>query len=1087
MLREFRSAVGLRTCMVSVVALLSGAAPVYAADIAGTNSGVAVPGAGDTIQSGVTVTNSSATGSSAVTVTSGATVDNPTLFTNSGTVQSAAGSSASGIGANGADRITITNTDTGLIESLGTGDAIRLDKNITIDNAGTIHSQNGNEAIRLGDAASVTNSGIIRNDQTPASGGNSIALRLDTTGTVLNQAGGLIEVTGSATTYSSGDQDSNIYALSVAGDGGLVTIDNYGTIRATGDSGSAETGHAEGEVGAVRLRGDDNVLNNYGTIETTGHILASPDTNADASDDTQEIGDMYGVRIDADGTTVHNYATGVITGGKHGITVDQDASNATIVNDLGGQITGENGSGIGSDATSGVVAVTNYGTITGTWNEDAFNGGNLAYSFGDGDGVDIDQLADIENYGTIQGTGAHGIKPGETSPSKSEGLAIGGGTIVNGDTTHTSALISGADHGVTVNDSLDGDAFGATDLTNYGTIRGLDGYGIKFVDVAGTWNNTITNYGTISGTDATTVMMGNGGGTFNNYGGSVTGIVDAEGGADTLDIDRADAFTLVGSNWVNFETTNIRSDVTLSGDYESATAFTVVSGASFNGSGKVATASFLNQGTLGAGTASTTGTLTIDGDFENDAAATVAVKLDGASSDLIDVTGAATLAGTLEASSLSSIDRASYTVLTADGGITGTFGTFVDNLSPFVRASLDYVGNDVILDVDPVADSQGGSSVANALFNSTGAGPELTQVLNDIGSMSEDDAGKALDQLVPEQSDGPTLGATQTSLAFTEQTNDRIASLQSTVAASRGGVRLALGGGQAGDLTASLVGGSVSNAAEAGLWVRGFGLAGDLDAQSGATNGLSYQGGGFEGGYDRFVGEETLVGVSAGYARILNDPDRVGASSDVTAYSVGLYAATLMGATDLSGQIGYAYNDYHTSRHIVILPATDEVAAADFNGSTFSANVEAGYTLTYGNVALRPAVGLDWLRIESDGYTETGAPGLNLTQGSQSGNLIRSTVGASASFSGGSVVPSLGLRWGHDIEQPDGALSYAFAGLANSSFLIERNTPDKDALLVDAGLATKLAEAVDLSLAGSADLRNNAQGYGLSLKLRYSW
>ncbi|MCE9649730.1 MAG: autotransporter domain-containing protein [Parvibaculum sp.] len=1077
----------MRTCTVSVVALLSGAVPAYAADIAGTNSGAAVPGAGDTLQSGVTVTNSSALGSSAVTITSGATVGTPTVFTNSGTVQSAAGSSASGIGANGADRITIDNNETGIIESLGTGDAIRLDKNITIDNAGTIHSQNGNEAIRLGDDASVTNSGIIRNDQTPASGGNAIALRLDTSGTVLNQAGGLIEVTGSATTYSSGDQDSNIYALSVAGDGGLVTIDNYGTIRATGDSGSAETGHDEGEVGAVRLRGDDNVLNNYGTIETTGHILVSPDTNADASDDTQEIGDMYGVRIDADGATVHNYATGVITGGKHGITVDKDASNATIINELGGQITGENGSGIGSDATSGVVKVTNYGTITGTWNEDAFNGGNLAYSFGDGDGVDIDQLADIENYGTIQGTGAHGIKPGETSPSKSEGLAIGGGTIVNGDATHTAALISGADHGITVNDSLDGDAFGATDLTNYGVIRGLDGYGIKFVDVAGTWNNTITNYGTISGTDATTVMMGNGGDTFNNYGGSVTGIVDAEGGADTLDIDRADAFTLVGSDWVNFETTNIRSSVMLSGAYESATAFTVVSGASFNGSGKVTTASFLNEGTLGAGTASAVGTLTIDGDFENDAAATVAVKLDGASSDLIDITGAATLAGTLEASSLSSIDKASYTVLTADGGLNGTFGAFVDHLSPFVRASLDYVGNDVILDVDPVADSQSGSSVANALFNATGAGPELTQVLDDIGNMSADDAGKALDQLTPEQSDGPANGATQTVLAFQEQTNNRIASLQSTVAASRGGTRLALGGNTAGDLTASLVGNSVSSAAETGLWGRGFGLTGDLDAQSGQANGMSYNGGGFQGGFDSFVGEETLVGVSAGYARILNNPDRADASSDVTSYSLGLYAATLMGAVDLSGQLGYTRNDYHASRRIVILPATDEIAAADFDGDTISANAEAGYTLTYGDVVVRPAAGLDWVRLKSDGYTETGAPGLNLTQASRSDNLVRSTVGASAALTGGPVVPSLGLRWGHDIEQPDGALSYAFAGLANSTFLIDRNMPDKDALLIDAGLDAKLGKGIDFSLAGSADLRNNAQAYGLSAKLSYSW
>lgn len=1055
----------------ATVAILSTAAPAQAVGcnaLSATTAGGVTAVDGDCVQSGDTIDNSTATGNVPVTITAGSS-GSPTVFTNDGTIQSVAGSSQSAIGTKSKDYVTINNS----------GDII---SDATSDSNGSA------EAIRLGKHITIDNSGNIRATADPVSSNNAYAIYIGS-GDVTNELTGVIENTGNATDLNAGSMDSNVYAL-YAGKKGTSTITNYGIIRATGNSASVDTGGNEGEVGAVRM-GDPgssgSVLDNYGTIETTGSLVN------EGTVDNANIADMYGVRDDGANDIIYNRASASITGGKHGITIDKDASGTTVYN--WGTITGENGSGVGSDATdnASVVSVYNYAgaTITGTWNQTAYNGGNLAYSFGDGDGVDIDHIAYIENYGTIQGTGAHGIKPGETDPSNSEGLALGGGTVINGDAVTTTALISGAEYGITVNDSNGGDAFGATDITNYGTIRGLNGYAIKLADDAGSWNNTISNYGTISGTSTTTVMLGNGDDTFNDYGGTVTGIVDAEGGSDTLNIDRgaATAYTLVGANWLNFETTNILSgSVTQSGDYSSTTAFNVASGAGFTGTGTVTTTTFTNSGDLSVGTKSATGTLTIDGNFVNEAGSTLAVKLGGSSSDLVDVTGTATLnGGTLESSGIGSLTATTYTVLKATGGVTGTFDTYLDNLSPFARTSLSYDANDVTITVDPVAQTGASSNVANALFNGTGAGPELQQVFTDISGMSAGDAGQALEQLTPDQSNGASNGAVQSANAFAGQTNARVGSLQSAAASARGGHRLALSGDTAGDLAASLVGGSMSSAATAGVWARGFGLTGSLDAQSGATNGLSYKGGGVVAGYDRFISDTTLVGVSVGYARIVNDPDRVGASSDVTTYALGLYAATLLDDVDLSAALGATLNKNHESRHIVILPATDEVASADFDGSTFSANFEAGKTLTYGNVALRPAIGLDWLHVKSDGYTETGAPGLNLSQTSQSDNLLRATVGASVALNGGPVVPSLGLRWGHDISQADGALAYSFAGLGNSSFLIDRNTPDRDALLVDAGLDADLGKGMLLTFAGSADLRSNAQSYGLSVKLGYSW
>lgn len=1100
MLREFRSGRATRVCMVSVVALLAGA-PALAADIPAQTDGAAVPADGDTVQSGVTVSNSSATGSAAVTITSGSS-GSLRNFYNYGTVTSAAGSSASGIGANGNDYISITNYADGIIQALGSGDAIRLDDYVTILNSGTIYSAGGAEAIRVDVGASVANLGTIRSELSPTSGNNSNTLRVGS-GTVVNGAvdntTALIENTGSATNFSGGDQDSNVYALSV-GESGAATVTNYGIIRATGDAASAETGHNEGEVGAVRLRGDNNVLYNYGIIETTGEILASPDTNADSSDDTQEIGDMYGVRIDGANDAVYNYEGATITGGKHGITIDEAASNAYIYNE--GSISGENGSGIGSDATSGTVTVENYGTITGTWNQAAYENGNLAYSFGDGDGVDIDFVATVYNYGTIQGTGANGIKPGETTESHSEGLAIGGGTVVNGDATHTTALISGADYGITVDDSNGGDAFGATTITNYGTIQGLDGYAIKLVDTAGNWTNIITNYGTISGTSATTVLMGDGDGTFNDYGGSVAGIVDAEGGEDTLNIDRGDLYTLTGANWANFEITNLHSGVvTLVGDYTSGAEFNVLSGSAFISNGTVTTARFANDGIVATGTGSTLGTFTVDGDYTQGASGTYYVKIDGeGGSDLLSVTGAAVLDGAVEVSSLSTRFRSdlTYTILEADGGRTGTFSSLIDDIhSPFVTPELTYTSNAVLLGFErnatsyqSVADTPNGYAVAGALdrggANATG---DLAEILAYINTGTTEEAQQAFDQMVP---DNPTAGANQ-ALVNTVGTigslvNDRLGAQQ--VAMRNGGVKLASVGD--GDLTSALIGNALVRPAWS-VWARGFGLFGNAGSDAGLSNGYDYRGGGIVAGLDRFVGDATVLGLSVSYAHADVDHDRVGSNSNVSSYEVGAYAGTAMGAFDLSARLAAAYNDYETSRSIVF-GGIDRTASGDFGGTMLTAQGEAGYRLGLGGKGwLKPVAGLDVIHFHTEAYTESGAGGLDLAQSAQSDTLVRSSLGAvigtsfEAPTANAIVSPSLDIRWGHDISQPDGTATASFAGTSGSSFVYAQKTVDRDALLANLGVTATSPGGLSIGLAGTTDIRSDATGYGLSLKLLYTW
>ena len=171
----------------------------------------------------------------------------------------------------------------------------------------------------------------------------------------------------------------------------------------------------------------------------------------------------------ASGVTVTNY--GLISGGRHGITTDE---GATLTNY--GTVIGRNGSGFGSDGDGTVV---NHGTIIG-----AFSG---LQPDGDGDGVDIDKIAHIENYGVIQGVGAGGVDKNGFA-NGSEGIALGGGSLYNA----KGALISGASNAILVDDGSDGPGLAATTLENHGTIEGLDGFGVKFV---GNYADTVINSG----------------------------------------------------------------------------------------------------------------------------------------------------------------------------------------------------------------------------------------------------------------------------------------------------------------------------------------------------------------------------------------------------------------------------------------------------------------------------------------------------------------------------------------------------------------------------------------------------------------
>ncbi|MES1936830.1 beta strand repeat-containing protein [Salinisphaera hydrothermalis] len=402
---------------------------------------------------------------------------------------------------------TIKNGGALVLPSSSDSVGITVSGQTTIDNAGTIDQQGSGRA--------------IRND------GSDLTL------SVVNQAGALLQ-----------SKDADVIQLHK---GNNVTFDNYGTVNSQNISqGGAQAidfnhvtqgnntvnNHAGGTItafdaDAVRP-GVDGVVINEGTIKST-----NPANSTDGSDgiDAQ----------DNSGVTVVNHpngkaATSLIEGARHGITGGNTDTSTNgdyamrVTNNKGGTIQGDDGSGINIDGFNGneKVTVVNHGLISG----DGVTG--------DGDGVDVDGLVDINNTGTIVSRNAY--------QETSEGVTVGGGKIVNSGTI-SGQNSSGLSHGITLaglDKNPDTDQpipvegiFADSSVINSGLIEGQTGAGIAVTGAANSHTVTIDNRagGTIEGGGSeAAVFTGGNAATVTNR-----GTIIANGSGKAVDLGSGDS------------------------------------------------------------------------------------------------------------------------------------------------------------------------------------------------------------------------------------------------------------------------------------------------------------------------------------------------------------------------------------------------------------------------------------------------------------------------------------------------------------------------------------------------------------------
>jgi len=567
----------------------------------------------------------------------------------------------------------------------------------------------------------------------------------------------------------------------------------------------------------------------------------------------------------------------------------------------------------------------------------------------------------------------------------------------------------------------------------------------------------------------------------NNMDTEVSGVISGLGGS--LVKVGTGTLTLSGFNTYNGGTTVNAGTLSVTGSLAATTQ--VQSGGTLSGTGTVG--AVLNNGVVYPGVKGV-GTLVVDS-YSGSGALNVSCSNTAANN--LQVTNNANLSdGTLNLMGRT-FTVGAYRVLSA-GSITGSF-SMLGGLD-IVKYSVIYEPTDIMVEITQVgfmsaAQTSNQMHVASALDAASVSGnTNFSAMTNSLALLSPAQGQAAYDQISGDALASFQSTAFRNTAAFTHQMIDHGSSNESMTTA---GLPVPLMLAYNGDVQ-NLSGLHSAQGSPHGFWTRGIGLFDHVDSDSSiGSPGSQANTGGFQIGYDYAVADQWLLGVSAGYATTSLSVDDRSSSGKSTTYEGGVYTRYAPGPWYFDGSLAYSGSSNDNTRTIMF-PGVSEQANARFNSGVVTEFAEAGYAFKPGNdFLLEPSVGLRASQLHQAGYSETGAPGLDLSVDDQNPNSTVSLFGTRLSrvfFQNTSHPFSLGFHavWEHELGAAENEVTAQFVDAPGASFTVQGTPRPRNAADLGADARINLTKNLQSFANYFANLGDgeNVQGImgGLSLK-----
>jgi uncharacterized protein with beta-barrel porin domain len=900
----------------------------------------------------------------------------------------------------------------------------------------------------VGSTISMTNNGTISTNQT-----NNRALQINA-GAPGNF--GTFSYSGSGNIINTGTGDALFISNSGSGDIS-ITVSGTSTISATATGSGIATGTGNTTVlvqSGGTVKGGNAISIGTGTVNTV--------TN---------FGTLQGVSsgVSADNTTIQN--SGTITALTSGIFGD----NLTVTN---------NGSATISATAVNGAAVRALGAIG---------------------------FANISNFatGTISATNTNGVAIATTTGIISNAGAITG--VLDGVNTQNTTTLTNLSTGVITGTTRSGVRVGSNaSIDNSGTITGLTG--IVFRDAGAGFgaptNGSVFNAGTITGTGGTAINFAftPGAGPF-----TLTIAPTSVINGNVLGIG-ADIFQLGGTGTGSFNVGDLGSAQQYRGFAtfnKVGTSTWILNGTgaqTWNASGGVlagtATISGLNVlsgGTFAPGTPGSPGTsMTIAGNLAFQSGALYLVQLNPATSTFANVTGTATLNGATVNAMFANGTYVSkqYTIVTANGGVSGAFGPVVNtNLPAGFQTTLSSDANHVFLNLFMLPPGSGlntnQQNVGNAIsafFNSNGSIPlvfggltpaGLTQLSGEIATTSQQTTFDAMNLFMGLLTDpfmdrgGPSISGAVAHHGFAEE------------------------GGRADKRFDALAMYAKAPMAYLGrrwsVWAAGFGgsqtTSGNVLVGSNDTTSRIF---GTAVGADYLLAPHTIAGVALAGGGTNFSVNNLGSGrSDL--FQAGAYLRHSNGPAYLSAAAAYGWQDITTDRNVTV--AGFDRLHAEFNANAWSGRVEGGYRFVarWAGIGITPYAAGQFTSFELPRYMEQAVAGANTFALGYNATTVtdaRSELGIRTDKSFAMQNGILTLRgrfaWAHDFN-PDRAIAATFLTLPGASFVVSGAAQASDSALTTASAEWKWVNGWSAAATFEGQFSNVTQSYAGKGIVRYQW
>lgn len=231
--------------------------------------------------------------------------------------------------------------------------------------------------------------------------------------------------------------------------------------------------------------------------------------------------------------------------------------------------------------------------------------------------------------------------------------------------------------------------------------------------------------------------------------------------------------------------------------------------------------------------------------------------------------------------------------------------------------------------------------------------------------------------------------------------------------------------------------------------------------------------------------DRVTLGVVAAYDTGDADLDRGWGTVDYSSVRIGAVAGYDDGALFGGAGVAYGFDSYELERRTYVPQLR---ASADPDGNSLSVFGRAGYRFAVDAFTFGPILGLRYSRVEIDRYSESGAPGLDMTVEGQTAEALIGSAGiaAAARFEAGTalVTPHLELSVEGDLLGGDRSIDTALVTVPDVRRVQEVEASGGVYGRLAGGVAVRLIPAVTAQIGSETTLgRDGGDDYAVTGRL----